>query len=298
LLPAALTVNKWCHQALVRMVTLPGEHPLSKLVKRKDVGKLKKHKGPIHHLAKCYKLDARAFEKLPVAMRDPSRTGELPFNTRIAASKEDSAEEAKNTVEEIQIFSDGSALEGKVGASAVLTHKGRPNRTLLYHLGRDSEHTVHEAELTGILLGLHLLKTEKDARIPVLVGVDNQAVIKAFDSELRSPGHHIAHEILRQANRLKKKGRRTKYALTICWTAGHVGIEGNEDADEKAKEVAKGCSSDTKLLPPYLRKALLINPAAVKMAHYAKLKEEWKDTWNNSVRGRALAQIEESTPST
>jgi hypothetical protein len=156
---------------------------------------------------------------------------------------------------------------------------------------------VHEVELTGILLGLHL-KTEKDARVLVLVGVDNQAAIKAFDSELRSPGHHIAREILRQANRLKKKGRRTKYALTIFWTAGHVGIEGNKDADEKAKEAAKGCSLDTKLLPPYLRKALLINPAAVKMAHYAKLKEEWKDTWNNSVRGRALVQIEESTPST
>jgi ribonuclease HI len=83
-----------------------------------------------------------------------------------------------------------------VGASAVLMCKGRPNRMLLYHLGQDLEHTVHEAELTGILLGLHLLKTEKDPRIPVLVGVDNQAAIKAFDSELRSPGHHIMCEIL------------------------------------------------------------------------------------------------------
>ena len=178
------------------MATLPYEHPLSKLVKRKNIGKLKKHKGPIHHLVKWFKLDTRAIEKLPVAMCDPSKTSELPFNTRIAENKEDSVEEVRNATEEIQIFLDGSALEGKVGALVVLTHKGRISKTLHFHLRPDTEDTVHKAELIGILLGIHLLKTEKGAGIPVSIGVDNQVAIKAFDSKLRSPGHHIAHEIL------------------------------------------------------------------------------------------------------
>jgi len=78
----------------------------------------------------------------------------------------------------------------------------------------------------------------------------------------------------------------------------HIGIEGNELADKEAKEVAKGRSADTKLLPPYLRKTLLINLAALKMAHHTELKKEWKNGWNNSTQGKALAQINETMPST
>jgi ribonuclease HI len=64
--------------------------------------------------------------------------------------------------------------------------------------------------------------------------------------------------------------------ITICWTAGHEGIEGNELADIEAKEVAKGRSLDTKHLPHYLRKPILINPTAAKAAHNAALKNEWQ----------------------
>ena len=71
LLPAVLTVDKWCHQALVRMAMLPYEHPLNKVIKQKNIGKIKKHKGLIHQLTKWYKLDIRAIKKLPVAMCNP-----------------------------------------------------------------------------------------------------------------------------------------------------------------------------------------------------------------------------------
>ncbi len=82
--------------------------------------------------------------------------------------------EAEDAMEEIQIFLDGSALEGKVGASAVMLHKGRHTRTLHYHLGLDMEHTVHEAELAGILLGLHLLGTKKKkGKTQAMIGADN-----------------------------------------------------------------------------------------------------------------------------
>ena len=65
-------------------------------------------------------------------------------------------------------------------------------------------------------------------------------------------------EALRIAECLKKKRQRSKATLTIRWTAGHEGLEGNELADEEAKEAAKGHTSETKLLPSYLRKPLLI----------------------------------------
>jgi hypothetical protein len=74
----------------------------------------------------------------------------------------------------IQVFADGSAMEGKVGAAATLIRAGKAPRTLHYHLGPAAEHTVHEAELVG---GLHLISTA--------IGVDNQAALKAFQSDLR-----------------------------------------------------------------------------------------------------------------
>ena len=65
------------------------------------------------------------------------------------------------TKETVQIFTGGSSHSGKVGAAAVITRAGKPNRTLHYHLEPEGEHTVHEAELTGIPLAIQLIKTEK-----------------------------------------------------------------------------------------------------------------------------------------
>ena len=60
--------------------------------------------------------------------------------------------------EEIKVYMDGSGTNGKVGAAATLMQQGKPNRTLHYHLGLEKEHTVHEAELIGILLAIQLIK--------------------------------------------------------------------------------------------------------------------------------------------
>jgi len=60
----------------------------------------------------------------------------------------------------------------------------------------EAEHTVHKAELVGILLGIHLINTENKGTTTCAIRVDSQAAIKAFDSDLRKPGHHIACKIL------------------------------------------------------------------------------------------------------
>ena len=130
-------------------------------------------------------------EKTPTVVRNPSKAGELPFELSIAESREDSIKEMEEASEEIQIFTDSSAMEGKVGAAAILICKGRHTRTLRLHLSPKTEHTVHEVELVGILLGLHILSTKKKNGKPAMIGVDNQAAIKAFNSELRNPGHHL-----------------------------------------------------------------------------------------------------------
>jgi hypothetical protein len=80
--------------------------------------------------------------------------GKLPFKVEIVEDKEASVREAENTEEEVQVFADGSAMNRKVGAAAVLTRAGKPPHVLHMHLGTENEHMVHEAELVGMLLGL------------------------------------------------------------------------------------------------------------------------------------------------
>ena len=299
LLPAMLTVRKWCHHALIRMAMLPKEHPLHKYIKQHRIGKIKRHKGPLHHLTKWFKVDANAIKKIPSTARDPSKIGKIPLVISITENREDLIKETEGAPEDLQIYSDSSALKGKVGAAAILILNGRHIQTLQFHLRTDTEHTVHKAELVGLLLSLHMLSSREYRRMPAMIGIDNQVAIKALSSDLRSPGHHLAWEALHIASRIAKKGRKSrklgKTTITIRWTVGHEGIEGNELADKEAKEAAKGHTSDTKHLPPYLRKPLLINPTVAKAAHNAALKNEWQNEWRNSKQGKALAEIDEST---
>ena len=301
LLPATLNIDKWCHRAIIRMAMLPKDHPLHKTINRKNTREVMHHRTAIHHLLAYYDFDPNAVEKIPAAPRDPNLTGKIPFTISIPDDRESSKWEAENASEEIQVYSDGSAIDGKVGAAAVLLRAGRTTRTLHFHLGAEDKHTVHEAEMVGILLGLQLISTERKGGTTFALGVDNQAAIKAFKSNLRSPGHHVAREALKLAHRIQnkktKKKKKSKYALTLRWTAGHEGIEGNEIVDREAKKAADGLTSDKSLLPPYLKKPLLINPSAIKRAYNDILKSEWTNAWRRSERGRRMLKIDNSTPS-
>lgn len=57
---------------------------------------------------------------------------------------------------------------------------------------------------------MHLISTEKHT-------LDNQVAIEAFQSPLRSMGHHITREIIWLVNQVQKHMRRSKrrYGLTM-----------------------------------------------------------------------------------
>jgi len=297
LLPSPLNIDKYCHRALTRMATLPKDHPLHSVVNRKNTPDVIHHRTAIHHLLDRYQnsIVPSKIEKIPAMSRNPIIIAKNPFAISIPKDRESSTREAANAEEEVQVFLDGSAMEGKVGAAAVLLRAGKPMRILHLHLGSEDKHTVHKAELAGILLGLHLINTERKSSTTFALGSDNQAAIKAFQSNLRSPGHHLAREALRLAHQISHRKRKTKYALTIRWTAGHEGIEGNKAVDWEAKKAVEGFTSDLLRLPSYLRKPLLTNPSAVKRAHNDCLKYKWTTTWQKSDKGCKMHQIDSST---
>ena len=69
----------------------------------------------------------------------------------------------------MKIFTDGSSMNGKVGASAVLYVNDRQIVKLRYHLGAASKHMVFEAKLVGMILAAHLLATNQAVLLPVSI---------------------------------------------------------------------------------------------------------------------------------
>ena len=170
--------------------------------------------------------------------------------------RQSSIAEVINVAEEIQVFVDGSAIDRKVGAAAVLFKQGGDSGTLHFHLRPKLEHTVHEVELVGLVLGLHLINGQCKGHKAMAIGIDNQAMLKVFYLDLRRLGHHLVREVLHMANKAKKLQENASYKLTVCWAAGHEGIMGNKMVDAEAKKAAAELLSLRSSLPPYLRKPI------------------------------------------
>jgi ribonuclease HI/exonuclease III len=296
ILPAHLELDKQCSRAAIRLATLPAVHPLTNIYRACAKRKVKRHKSPLHHLANTYKTDPKNFETIPTAGRNPALMGKRPFKTVIPRSKEASKEEDKRALEHVKIYTDGSAQDGEVGAAAVLTRNGKPVKTMHLHLGKASEHTVFEAELTGLILGLQMVKEYRKGNFTFAIGADNQAALRALSSKLNKPGHYLAAEVISMAAKLEKtKGK--KYSLTFRWTAGHSGIPGNEKADEEAKTAAEGKTSNEASLPKALRKPLKISKSAAKQKLQEERKIRWAREWRKSPRYDKHKNLDPSLPS-
>ena len=77
-----------------------------------------------------------------------------PIKVSIPEDKEASIREDNSTQEEIKVYSDSSIHNGKVGAAAILYRNSRRKKSLRLHLRAASEHTIYEAELVGLMLGM------------------------------------------------------------------------------------------------------------------------------------------------
>jgi ribonuclease HI len=297
LTPFTLLIEKWCYRAALRLAALPAVHPLQKFVTRSANCMVKKHRSPLHNLLCILPTNPRNIGTKAIATHNPEKQKKRPFNVSIHPNKESSKKKAQTATEEVQVFTDGSIIEDQVGAAAILTRPGKSHRTLHYHLGKLNEYTIYDAELAGLSLGMHLIKTENAARCRTMLGADNQAAINAVQNELSTPTHFLAEDTLHSARQIRKQRGNKNYSLTIRWTAGHVGIDGNELVDTEAKTAAKGQSLNPSSLPRILRRKLKASTAAMKQSHNKRVKKRWKKDWVSSARGKCDHQIDSSSPS-
>jgi ribonuclease HI len=284
LLPMHLNIGRLQYNAATRIATLPDTHPLNNPYRKASKRQPKRHRTPLHQLAAEVGISSEDIEEIPVVRINPALQHSTPINIVIPESKEESIQVEAHATETIRVYTDGSSHNGKVGAAALLRRPGKPDRILRAHLGKAEHHTVYEAELVGILLGLHLIKTERNARVKCVIGADNQAAVKALQTDLTSPGQHIAAECLKSAKQILRSKKSKNFRLTIRWTAGHSGVAGNEIADREAKRAAEGISSEAKDLPGYLRKPLKKSISALRQKKSESAREAWKKEWHESER--------------
>lgn len=319
-LPIDLLFRKVQFRAATRLCALPSSHPLHATVIRTARRFVNKHRSPLHYLFFLTDLKPQEIEIINPVRRHPMYTPSL--KTTISENKDEALKHAESTYADSQykVYCDGSGHEGGIGAAAVLYKGDEVLSTVKYHLGPTTHHTVYEAELVGIILALHLLTGRLCQLLnAVIIGLDNQAAIKALTNQTSKPSHYLLDQIHDASERLQQQqdklrnseeitlariqGRKRPLKkrgvcdLQIHWVPGHMDFEPNELADEHAKDAAKGISSPSRKLPESLKQPLPSSTSALRQGSKTTLQRRWTRRWKTSPRYNHIHSIDKSAPS-
>ena len=176
---------------------------------------------PLHELPDTFGIAPGAIKiQWPVRI---SPTSEIKANIHTTAWEEDNDGDSGSADGRLQLepgvaqlYSDGSGLDGQVGAAAVLFIQGGDPKVVRFHLGTTADHTVYEAELVGLLLALHLLRG-KQGMTRAVIHLDNHAVLHVLTTCESGPAQSIIDEIILQIELTANVARAETFWLDIAW---------------------------------------------------------------------------------
>ncbi|GBN95462.1 hypothetical protein AVEN_29592-1 [Araneus ventricosus] len=173
---------------------------------------------------------------------------------------------------DIEIFTDGSKMNGHVGCSAIVYYHGQ----LIHSEGHrlNDEASVYQAEISGFTLALRFVQSILywDS---VRVYTDSLSLLMAL-----AAAHTIDPAIwqLKETLRAIKQNR----VISLHWVKAHVGTEGSEMADLVAKHATTKAHTDTVLLRP-------LNHINSELRD--ELVSQWQDRWILTLNGRTTAEF-------
>ncbi|CCA77113.1 hypothetical protein PIIN_11096 [Serendipita indica DSM 11827] len=189
MLPIEETLRLTCQKAAARLASLPATHPLSKFVKRASRGLLQRHNAPLHRIFHSIDSKVDNLKTITPASRNPNATNPFTISieeSRMLAKEADNNSNGNN--EQVVVYTDGSGMEGMIGAGAVLY--------------RDRE------KLVGIALGVQLAKMERIIIPCIKISLDSQAAIQGMENVSAKAGQHIIHKIHRAIDELRNDQKR------------------------------------------------------------------------------------------
>lgn len=274
LTPMHLIIDKWRQNAVLALATIPDRHPLAPMVNKAATCYIMKHPSPLHELLHTYQLKPTELEKIRLIQY--LSTWEPNVSISISKDKEHAIAECDSNNADIQIYTDGSLTDEGVGAAAIVYKNGKLVARRKAQLGNKNDHMVYEAECTTMALGIFVVKGRHTKKITL--NVDNQAAIRSAVEQKSGPGKYIIDEFHKLVDSFRTKN--ASMPIEIRWAPGHMGIEGNEEANKATKEAAEGQVSVSKQIPGFLRKVLPRSKSAAKQEFRMVVKAATKEVWS------------------
>ncbi|GBM12398.1 hypothetical protein AVEN_160898-1 [Araneus ventricosus] len=169
--------------------------------------------------------------------------------------------------EPLAIFTDGSGIDDKIGVAFVAYYHGVEIHT---HMARLPDYySVFQAEVLGIKMALDFCAT-----IQHIKDIHIYSYSRAALQSLADPINH--NSIVQKTKKAFLKSRE-KLNIKIHWIKAHIGHQGNERADQLAKEATQRPSPDLTIPKP---------TSSLKRDIRTGLIEQWNDRWFMSTNGR------------
>lgn len=195
-----------------------------------------------------------------------------PSNWTHPAEKVHIKETEETTEYPIKIYTDGSKTGDKVGAAAAIFKEDTPIRQLKYRL--DGKCSNNQAEQIAILKALQELEIIQDS-----INVEKRAAVYT-DSKItlclindNKKQNLIIANILKTIRALQQN----EWIIHVSWVKAHIGIVGNEMADNLAKQAANG--DDIEIV--YSKIPKLTIATEIKESGMQK----WQERWNTTLKG-------------
>ena len=130
-----------------------------------------------------------------------------------------------------EVYTDGSKMNERAGAVAVINHHFQNGETTCHQLSKrlPDNSTIFAAEATAISLALNYYQHMGPVHHDVVVNSESMSCLQAIEGE-ETENPLICH-IMNLLWLLSDRGTHVRF----CWIPSHCGIEGNERVDQLAK---------------------------------------------------------------
>ncbi|PPQ81181.1 hypothetical protein CVT24_009472 [Panaeolus cyanescens] len=296
--PAKIVIERAYARAAIRLATLPKTHPLSSHVSRVSKRGVQRFPSPMHLLMRYFDISVTAIEKIAPHLRLMWDAKRVELEATEGREETVRREEGRRAGER-DIYTDGSLTEHGVAGAAVWMKRGIERGRKATRIGDADENTVYEGELMGLILGMEIA-CEKGLKGTIHIGLDNQAVLATIRTRRANHAQQLWKKFEGLVKQYLKKDGRNK--LKLRWVPGHEGVEGNERADEAAREAtergreAEGDDrQDVDLTDE--EEEVPISRAATRQRLMRGITEKRKSEWRESKRHERFKVFDSTLPS-